>query len=99
MSKIEKLKKLSAAGTPGPWHLTFEEEDSYASLFMHKDKSVDMTIADMNLIDNMRNHFDALLEIVEAAFPLTEESWPDGETPEFYRRGLRKALKKLEERK
>ncbi len=93
---LEKLKKIGAA--VGPWYVKQDEfvievEDVSANEICRLPPS---NLQEAKLIAEMRNHFDALLDVAEAARDYSSgEVDLDGADRQYF--NLISALKKLEE--
>ncbi len=106
MSRIDELKKLSDAGTEGPWRTDMQAMGRYevyqeSSLPEQKFIAEPDVYADAELIAAMRNSFDDLLVVAEAAKEFYEIVWAYGKQGDDYSRvfmNMKEALKNLEEK-
>ena len=103
MNKIEKLKKISEAGTSGPFqHIHIS--DGIEEILKLNDDHVYIPVAtclgysDAVKIIQALNHFDALLKVVEAAKEASEiiQKYKILARADSHSLRLRKALEKLE---
>lgn len=51
----KRILELDGKGTKGPWRLTFEEPEGFPCVFLDEAKERDVTIRDLNLIDEFRS--------------------------------------------
>ena len=104
-SKIEKLEKLLAEATAGPWfneNRLRQQLDSLIPFGIVKTDDMNVTGIikpyDAELICALRNSAPLLLEIVKAAKGLAHGTdWNNGTHSAIYRSKLIDALKKFEE--
>ena len=104
--KLSELKELGESATSGPWVLDAHQRPNSKHVFFNLKTSdywilsqyggeITATGADAALIAVMRNHWDALLQVAEAAQAVMYERRSEGERVSLFCE-LEKALKKLE---
>lgn len=95
MNQIERLKAANKARTKGFWELTLDKPNDFPCVFLDPEKEADITIADMNFIDECANSMSKLLAVVDAAKELFRKANPYLPVDKVYH-PLRDALAALE---
>lgn len=63
--KMKRLKELYQKTTPGPWKLTLTEPLAFPTIYLDEKLTIDLTIDDMNFIDECSTALPELLDEVE----------------------------------
>lgn len=62
---LQNVQARLENATPGKWEFTFQEPEGFPCCYIDKEKTKDVTIADLNLIDQAPTDLSTLLQIVK----------------------------------